>query len=256
MDFVISSFSELWLSANKANSPLPVKLKSFDVVCNKDKKYFRWSTLSEQNASHYIISESQDLINWKEIARHQAVLNSNELVHYEVLSTTLEDEGYYLLTLFHIDGTSEVLDIKKNDCDYSLFNIFPNPVSDVLYIEGVKNAGVLKVHTIDGKIVFNENVLSNLSIDIHNWAKGIYLVSFYELDSQKVFYEKNYSKLIYKKFTTDWSSQLFKSSALEIKNIGCTKSGAISTRGTSVKFRRCSRGCGISKSSDFVTLFS
>ena len=60
------------------------------------------------------------------------------------------------------------------------FNLYPNPVSDVLNIEYASNGPVqLKIFNAMGELVYEKNntTISRLNIDISNLSSGIYTVS-------------------------------------------------------------------------------
>lgn len=53
-------------------------------------------------------------------------------------------------------------------------NIYPNPVSDSLHIDGIVEKTTLSLYDIVGKLVFKNEVESNTSINTSDFAKGIY----------------------------------------------------------------------------------
>tara|TARA_Y200000002_G_scaffold3925_1_gene3532 strand:- start:774 stop:1301 length:528 start_codon:yes stop_codon:yes gene_type:complete len=56
-------------------------------------------------------------------------------------------------------------------------SIYPNPTSDVLNIYTNSNdLSELIIKDITGKIVFNQNFNTNITVNTENYAKGIYLI--------------------------------------------------------------------------------
>ncbi len=68
-------------------------------------------------------------------------------------------------------GNVSVNEVKNNE-----INIYPNPVKDILTIEG-KTISVFQIVDVNGQVVFEEtNVMDKKSIDVSNLQEGVYFV--------------------------------------------------------------------------------
>lgn len=78
-----------------------------------------------------------------------------------------------------------------NETELSQFSIYPNPVSDNLYINNFQSKNFyMQIFDIKGQLVFNQNLFEqNNSISISNLQRGIYFVVIYN-NNNKVFTKK------------------------------------------------------------------
>lgn len=78
-----------------------------------------------------------------------------------------------------------------NETELSQFSIYPNPVSDNLYINNFQSKEFyLQIFDIKGQLVFNQKLLEQINkISISNLQRGIYYVVIYN-NSNKVFTKK------------------------------------------------------------------
>ena len=63
------------------------------------------------------------------------------------------------------------------------FNIYPNPVNDIINIEG-ENIDIVELYDIFGRKLFSTNSADNIKIDMSDFANGIYIVNIFS-DSKK-----------------------------------------------------------------------
>ncbi len=56
-------------------------------------------------------------------------------------------------------------------------SIYPNPASDYLIMEQLNGSSTVKIFTLDGRLVYNnQQENSYLKIDVNGWSKGMYLI--------------------------------------------------------------------------------
>jgi hypothetical protein len=60
------------------------------------------------------------------------------------------------------------------------FSIYPNPVSDVLTIEGIENVNTIQIIDAKGSIVYSKKISAEnqLKVDVSSFATGTYQVVF------------------------------------------------------------------------------
>ncbi len=74
----------------------------------------------------------------------------------------------------------------------NLIRVYPNPVVDLLHInlsQSDVQSGKLTVRSIDGKMIYASHVSlseNNLSINVSDWAKGVYVVFFESGDRRQI----------------------------------------------------------------------
>ncbi len=77
------------------------------------------------------------------------------------------------LTCYFIDSPSSIDKVMSSDS----FEVFPNPVSDLLYINSNNPIGLISIYDINGKLIISqESDEMQTSIDLSMLRKGIYFV--------------------------------------------------------------------------------
>jgi hypothetical protein len=160
-------------------NPLPVELISFDAIPDHENitTALHWSTATEINNDYYIIENSTDAQNWTMIGRKDGAGNSNNILNYELHDLNPPHGiSYYRLKQFDYDGTESIKGIRSVDFARKIqFNIFPNPASDVVYVQG-ENITAIEVYDVNGKMVHTQpqNMGNRWIIDTQVLAHGVY----------------------------------------------------------------------------------
>lgn len=81
-------------------------------------------------------------------------------------------------------------DIQKTNSSLSLVNsdtnkllIKPNPAKNKLIVDGIKD-GIVKIFTINGKLVVTKDLLEDGKVDIADLVKGVYIIKVFEAKSE------------------------------------------------------------------------
>ena len=103
-----------------------------------------------------------------------------------------ESDGEVRADGFYFDDlTVNVLDDETlNNADVLAFqfSVYPNPVSNLLYITTPKNNYTLGIYNIQGQLMSTPSVYSgSQTIDYSQYTKGIYLIKFTSNDHTKIF---------------------------------------------------------------------
>lgn len=204
VEFIIPSFSELWLHGSSVNnSPLPVELVYFLGKCEEGNVNFQWSTASEQNNAFFILERSLDGENWEYVDRISGAGNSNEQLMYTFIDQKSYGNYYYRLVQQDYDGSSEVLAVLFVNCyslDANSIHIFPNPAEGytTIQVNALEDVGEssLQIISLDGKEVYNKTVqlqkgVNDFHFDASSFLSGTYIV--HVLNSKINF---SYQKLI------------------------------------------------------------
>ena len=103
-----------------------------------------------------------------------------------------ESDGEVRADGFYFDDlTVNVLDdgtLSNADVLASQFSVYPNPVSNLVYITTPKNNYTLGIYNIQGQLMSTPAVYSgSQTIDYSQYTKGIYLMKFTSNDQTKIF---------------------------------------------------------------------
>ena len=103
-----------------------------------------------------------------------------------------ESDGEVRADGFYFDDlTVNVLDdetLNNADVLASQFSVYPNPVSNLVYITTPKNNYTLGIYNIQGQLMSTPSVYSgSQTIDYSQYTKGIYIMKFTSNDHTKIF---------------------------------------------------------------------
>jgi hypothetical protein len=198
-------FSQFYIhSANPNNTPLPATITRFDGRKLDNSNRLDWTTVSEQNNSHFTLQYSTDGSNFTDLAKVDSKApngNSNDVLNYSFDHTTPAlGHNYYRLQQHDIDGKksyhANVVDLIWGS-NGSTVSVYPNPSQGVvnidLYTVKAQNT-LIKVLDMSGRIVKqiearSEAGMNKLSVDLGDVAQGIYTLQVFE-NGQMTFVER------------------------------------------------------------------
>lgn len=173
---------------------LPIELISFTGKCENNSVYLNWTTVTETNNNFFTIEKSTDAINWEVIGTKQGAGNSTHPIHYSYVdenSFRNTDLVYYRLKQTDYNGRFEYFNpISVSNCaSEANLVVYPNPVSDVLYIktEDTDDSYHALLYGADGKLIFEEQ-LSNQQTNLVNIAdlvSGVYTLILFNKTTTK-----------------------------------------------------------------------
>lgn len=168
VEYQVSSFSELWLHGTNASnpSPLPVVLSDWSNECGTEGVKLFWETQSEVNNDYFMVEYSEDASVWSEIAKVSGQGNSNTNVQYTFQDIKRRSSvGYYRLSQFDYNGTSEVFPVISSLCESSneiSWVAFPNPNNGTFSIKwnGIEEnmSAQVRIYDMTGKQVFQKEL--------------------------------------------------------------------------------------------------
>jgi len=176
-----TSFSELRIGV--AEAALPVQLVSFDARCTESQGVsLQWETTNEINNDRFEIERSADGVSWESIGRVQAATSNSSINNYKFEDGFIsESTNYYRLVQYDNDGRSTIHEITAVDCDLVISDIaiYPNPVSDKLYlkISGEENASFkVSINNAIGKEINQFSIEGNVNtpVDVSSLPAGQY----------------------------------------------------------------------------------
>jgi len=181
----LETFVQTYVSAGAcvvytyAPGALPVTLTSFLVSKDENASRLEWSTTSETNSDRFEIQRSSGGKTWEKIGTVNASKQSSMLSHYSFKDTApLAGQNLYRLKMIDQDETfaySRIVSLNfKNSFS---FVIYPNPVSDKIFINSPESQSISKIEVFDqnGKQRV-QGVPANKYVDVHGLDNGIYSV--------------------------------------------------------------------------------
>ena len=160
------------------DSPLPTELIYFRGEAIKNGNLLTWATESELNNDYFEVEYSIDGINFSSINQIDGSGNSfvrkyYEFTHYRLLNSV----NYYRLKQMDYSGVfeySEIINITSSIGDK--IEIYPNPTTGILEIQGLGKEAVIQVSDYLGQFIKAVKIEGN-KIDISKFPKGIYFIS-------------------------------------------------------------------------------
>ncbi len=177
--------------------PLPLVWGDFTaLVKNSNQVQLKWSTIQEQNVSHFTLEHSTDGINYIPIGSVTAAGTTFERRDYSFLHTApdLQKSNYYRIKQTDLDAKSTysvVRPVRFNKGNVVAVLATPNPVKDVLQLS-VQTDGVrILLSDMSGKVYQSLELKPGVhSINMERMHSGMYQLTIYEkgerLETQKI----------------------------------------------------------------------
>lgn len=165
--------------------PQPITLLNFTATKQNTVVNLNWQTAQEFNSKNFDVQFSKDGVNWQTIGMVNAAGNSTTTRSYSFVHTTpVNGINYYRLKQVDMDAKYEYSVIRTvNFSTKNTITIMPNPTVDKVYITS-NGGGTLQsvtLFSVDGKLIQNTpNFLLGNSIDMRNYAPGIYTIKIVE----------------------------------------------------------------------------
>ncbi len=183
---------------------LPVRLIDFAAnKYNRSSSMLIWQTVTEQNASHFMIERSERGTEaWETVGKVDAAGNSTSVETYEFIDRGAYDglrarvEFLYRLKIVDNDDSFEYSNIEavtftSASSGSGEVTVFPNPVKDVLHIQIADNIEArpsdIVIYDVLGKLVYTKQIADDADYTYINMYEagmeaGTYLVQFVNND--------------------------------------------------------------------------
>ena len=120
------------------------------------------------------------LNSWSELNLTQNIEFGAQRINYcngaDARQRLIDDFGWTIT-----DGGLDCATAGVEDENLLTISIYPNPVKDKLYIQGLSNTSKVSINNVLGKLVLSETTKSE--IDVDNLQSGIYIIKI--VDEQK-----------------------------------------------------------------------
>ena len=176
-------------AASNSSGLLPVVWLDFQAERTNNQVELLWLTASEQNNRGFAIEYSQDAESWQEVGFVEGKGTSSVVNAYSFLhSPPNSGYTYYRLKQVDYNGDFEYSSIQEivmgNASHAARFQVYPNPVSDVLYIQS--QVGQIVLRDLTGKLLHSEKVtVMGIQLPMDNFSPGIYLLELFTTSGER-----------------------------------------------------------------------
>jgi Concanavalin A-like lectin/glucanases superfamily/Secretion system C-terminal sorting domain len=170
-------------------SPLPLNLISFTGSRQNKNVQLQWKTTQEINLEKFELQRSDDGNLFTTITSISAGSSNYNYLDADVF--TIRQTCYYRLKSIDRDGKFVYSAIIRfaAQTNTGKLTLFPNPVNDVLSISGLTANSTLRLITMDGKIIWQQNIQTQSAIlPMGNYPNGVYMLQY--SDGTRVLTEK------------------------------------------------------------------
>jgi hypothetical protein len=175
IEIVVTGFSNFFIQ--KSSAPLPLTWLGVQAKWqNVNQAKISWQVADQQNIKEYKVEHSTDAVTYTPVC---TITASNSTDYNCIVPADNTAKNYYRVMELDADGKktySNVVLLLPNA--KTVLAIYPNPVKDKLYITGLADYGSIKITSINGSIVLQQNIVSGLKyIDISRLNTGMYVLT-------------------------------------------------------------------------------
>ena len=167
---------------------LDVELLDFQGIAKDKGVDLAWTTANEKTNAGFDIERSADGQKFEKIGFVKGNGTTKDKKNYSFIDKTpLSKTAYYRLQQVDFDGSkvsSNVISIEPKSSKGTL-KVYPNPSSDnriSIEFPSIDRAEEIQISIVNvlGQVVLQQKTNTNtpLSIDLTNWAKGVYFVKW------------------------------------------------------------------------------
>lgn len=166
--------------------PLPVTWGEFKALAQGSKVLLDWTTLMEENTSHFVVEHSTSGSTFTPIANVEARGNSTYEANYKYTfaSPDLTKANYFRIKQVDLDGKSTysvTRSVKFDKGQVVAIQAYPNPVKDVLTLNIQRENIQVLLADQTGKTIQRLNVQPGQhSINMQSLPSGIYQLAVFE----------------------------------------------------------------------------
>jgi hypothetical protein len=166
-------------SINATSSPLPITLISFTATPENGVIKLNWETSAEVNNDHFTIQRSTNSIQWQDIQIVAGSGNTNIDSKYSAYDLNpYTGISYYRLEQTDLDGKQSFSMIRQINLNTATtINIYPNPVTDHIYVTGIGNMQVV-LYNNAGQLIRVPSELNGNGVILYitSLQAGIYFI--------------------------------------------------------------------------------
>ncbi|QQS29200.1 MAG: T9SS type A sorting domain-containing protein [Sphingobacteriales bacterium] len=185
-------------------NPTPVSMLRFDGIVLPQGNLLSWTTATETNNDYFTLTRSADGINFTTVGIVKGAGTVSTSRSYELLDKNAPSGiSYYRLVQTDFDGTtslaSGIIVLQRNVANLGFVEVSPIPAFNLLNITfntGLSGEVEFAIYDLTGRKIealskIAQQGVNNLSIDVKNYASGIYFLSMNNgLDVQTIRFVK------------------------------------------------------------------
>jgi Secretion system C-terminal sorting domain len=178
---------------------LPLHLLDFSADKENSSVALNWATENELNTSHFEVERGADGRTFTKLSDISALSSttssSTTRRNYNFVDRQpLPGTGFYRLKMLDMDGHFKYSGILKiNFSGSPQFEVYPNPVKDVITIGGIRGNGNIRLINAEGRQVLQKiSAGQSMTVDVSKYPSGIYVVLYSDgekTQSQKILKE-------------------------------------------------------------------
>lgn len=165
-----------------------------------------WVTNTEDHNDYFEVERSVDAINFEVMEAINSVGTARTPTYYQQMDyNPIPGLNYYRIKQYANDGSAvySAVEMVMNPIDTEIFNVFPNPASNEIYVSLKADQGataVIRMYNVKGQLVLEQQIGripdGPFRIDLGNFRNGIYTLSLKigqkKLQSAKVIISRDY----------------------------------------------------------------
>ena len=101
---------------------------------------------------------------------------SNCNLYVPVGSSSLYSTSSYWMDFTKLSETSFLTNLSQSVGNLATVTVYPNPVTDYLYIDGLQEISNLSIMDMSGKTILAKQIRNHVPVDISNLVSGIYVI--------------------------------------------------------------------------------
>jgi hypothetical protein len=177
------------VTLTKINSTLPLVWGKFTALATGNKVSLDWSTLQEENTSHFIIEHSQDGRNFTTIANVPAKGNSSVESFYSFshISPNLTKSNIYRIRQVDIDGRatySDARSVRFSNGSLVLVQASPNPVRNTMQLSIQQDVHIVLSNAAGSTMRSLKLQAGVHNVQLDNFPAGVYQLTVYKNDQR------------------------------------------------------------------------
>jgi hypothetical protein len=173
----ISTFSPFTLGSVSTSSPLPIHLLNFTAKAVSTENLLEWQTASEEVGTSFEVERSDNGSTYSVIGTLNGQVDNSTYVFHD--EAPYRPVAFYRLRIADGNGNRiySSVAIVRNSFNSSSITITPIPADRTLRITNADVTLVgqeVAIYNMQGAVVYRATFSSDQSIDISNWATGVY----------------------------------------------------------------------------------
>lgn len=173
---------------NEINADFELTFLEYEISCENETNTVAPTNVAATTQGAYAVKVTWDAaenaLSYNVYANNDFVKNVTET---ECVVEGLQENTEYCFTISSVNGNESELSeqacaktLEDGVAEYhSSFNIYPNPVNDIIYLESESDVENILIYNIIGNVVFRQQPTDNsqlLMIDVADFNSGVYFV--------------------------------------------------------------------------------